>query len=82
MPAFYQITFLHEARVEEFGGSRGNYYEMNDGSHIDVETVPVWCNRCRAITDGERVEPLAEIDKQLADLHDPNSKLFRFLQVL
>lgn len=81
MPALYEIRYLPEATTKEFGGSRGNYYEFEDGSHIDVRSEPVWCRQCGDYTDGESIEPLKEIDRQLADLADPRSELYRFTQV-
>src|SRR3954464_3841456 len=80
MPGFYEIRWLPDGRTEKFAGSRGNYYEFEDNSHLDMETTPVWCRRCGNVTHGEQIEPQAEIDKKLADLHDPNSELYRFTQ--
>jgi hypothetical protein len=79
MPAVYEIRFLPEGRVAHFVGSRGNYYEFPDGSHLDVQTTPVWCRRCGRVTNGEQIESLEEIDRQLADLRDPRSELYRLL---
>ena len=75
MPGTYEITFLPEGRVEEFFGSAGLYYEFADGSRLRLETTPVWCRRCGGITEGERVESLEQLDKDLADLQDPTSFL-------
>jgi hypothetical protein len=80
MPAFYEIRYLLQGTTEEFPGSRGNYYELEDGSHIDVRSRPVWCRRCGDFTDGESIESLDEIDRQLADLVDPRSELYRLAQ--
>ena len=80
MPGMYEIKYLPEGRVERFFGSRGNYYEFEDGSRLDVHTIPAWCRRCAGMTHGENVETLEEIDRQLADLHDPDSQLYRFTQ--
>src|SRR5689334_12324091 len=77
VPGFYEITFLPEGRVEQFAGSRGNYYEFEDGCHLDVETRPVWCRRCGRVTHGEAIASLVELDRQLADLDDPASELYR-----
>ena len=79
MPAFYQITFLPQGRVVEFAGCRGNYYEFDDGSHLDLHTTPAWCHPCGKITHGEELETLEDIDRQLADLRNPRSDLYRFL---
>ena len=66
MPASYEITFLPECRVVEFDPSRGNYYELDDGSRLDMRITPVWCRRCGGVSEGEEVEPLLKIDKRLA----------------
>ncbi|HEV2296784.1 MAG TPA: hypothetical protein VGR35_23280 [Tepidisphaeraceae bacterium] len=80
MPGFYEIRWLPDGPTERFAGSRGNYYEFEDGSHLDMDTTPAWCRHCGKVTHGEEIEPLAEIDKKLADLHDPDSELYRFTQ--
>lgn len=77
MPAMYEFRFLPEGRVQRFAGSRGNYYEFPDGSRIDVQTTPAWCRRCGKLSDGESIESLEQIDRELADLHDPCSELHR-----
>ena len=77
MPGVYEIRFLPSGRTREFYGSRGDYYEFEDGSHIDVSSGPVWCYRCHDFTDGESIESLETIDQQLADLQDPRSELYR-----
>jgi hypothetical protein len=77
MPAVYEIRFLPDGRVQRVAGSRGNYYEFPDGSRIDMQTTPAWCRRCRELTEGESIESLKEIDRQLADLDDPSSTLYR-----
>jgi hypothetical protein len=79
MPGMYEITFLPEGKKERYFGSRGHYYEFDDGGHLDVDTVPVWCRRCDKFRGGERIESLEEIDKKLADLDDPKSDLYRFV---
>jgi hypothetical protein len=79
MPAVYDIKFLPSGEVRKFYGSRGDFYELEDGSHLDVRSGPVWCRRCRGFTDGESIESLAEIDGQIADLEDPESELFRVI---
>src|SRR3954451_5521699 len=79
MPAVYEIKFLPSERVEFFAGSRGNYYEFEDGARLDMHTTAVWCRRCIKITHGEQIETLAEIDQQFADLRNPRSELYRFL---
>jgi hypothetical protein len=80
MPALYEIRYLPGGSTEEHCGSRGNYYEFDDGSRIELWSRPVWCRRCGHYTDGESIESLDEIDRHLADLEDPQSDLFRFTQ--
>ncbi len=80
MPAVYQIRFLPGGETREVCGSRGDYYELRDGSQIGVRSSPVWCRRCNDFTHGEAIEALEEIDQQIADLRDPTSELFRFYQ--
>ena len=80
MPGLYEIRWLPDGRTERFAGSRGNYYEFEDGSHLNMETTPVWCRQCGEVTHGEEIESLSEIDKKLADLHNPDSELFQFTQ--
>jgi hypothetical protein len=70
MPAMYEIKFLPEGKVLNFAGSRGNYYELADGNHIDVHTEPVWCRQCGKITHGEEIESQEEIDRTLAHLQE------------
>jgi hypothetical protein len=80
MPAVYQIRFLPGGETQEFYGSRGDHYELADGTHIDLRSSPVWCRQCNEFTDGESIEALEEIDRQIADLRDPTSELFRLYQ--
>jgi hypothetical protein len=80
MPAVYEIKFLPSGEVREFYGSRGDYYELEDGSHINVLSGPVWCHRCNDFTDGEYVGSLEEIDQHLEELRDPLSKWSRGLR--
>jgi hypothetical protein len=80
MPALYEIRCLPKGTTDEFAGSRGNYYEFEDGSRIDVRSEPVWCRRCGNYTHGESIESLDEIDRQLADLEDPHSELYRMTE--
>lgn len=77
MPAYYEITFLPRGRVWGFAGSCGNYYEFADGSHLGLHTEPVWCPRCGKVTHGESIPSVEQLDKKLADFHDPTSILYR-----
>jgi hypothetical protein len=78
MSALYKIRFLPEGREIERCGSRGNWYELEDGSRLKVQTTPIWCRRCNGITEGEQVESLGEIDQRLAGLRDPTSERYVF----
>jgi hypothetical protein len=77
VPGLYAITFLPGGPAREFAGMRGNYYEVPDGTRVDLRAEPVWCNRCGDVTHGEEIEPLADLDKQIADLSDPSSDGYR-----
>ena len=78
MPPVYEITFFPSGDVCEFFGSRGDYYELEDGSHLDVWSKLVWCRRCGDFTEGESIEALEEIDRHLDELGDPTSELYHF----
>lgn len=80
MPPIYEIKFLPSGQTRAFHGSRGNSYELEDGTRLDVRSGPVWCRRCADFTDGESIESLDEIDRQIADLRDPTSELYQFFQ--
>jgi hypothetical protein len=80
MPSVYEIKFKSSGETREHVGSRGDYYDLGDGSHLNVSSRPVWCHLCDSFTDGESIEGLEEIDRQIADLRDPTSELFRFYQ--
>ncbi|HUE70118.1 MAG TPA: hypothetical protein VMP01_04445 [Pirellulaceae bacterium] len=73
----YEIRWLPDGPIEAFAGSRGNYYELSASEHLDLDSVPVWCNRCATITHGEHLSTLDEIDDQIRDLNDPTSAAYR-----
>jgi hypothetical protein len=77
---FYEIKFLPEGTTREYYASRGNRYRFEDGAFLDMLTTPVWCRRCQELHDGEYIEPLSEIDQQLADLRNQNSHLYQWTQ--
>src|SRR5947207_1283413 len=77
MPGIYKIRWLPDGQTENFAGSRGNYYEFSETDRLDLHSSPVWCHRCSKITHGEDLSTLENIDKQIRDLHDPSSKLYR-----
>ena len=76
MPACYEIRYA-DGRVEETFGIRGLHYEFPDGETLDVHTEIGWCFSCNTFTDIERLEAIEEIDQQIADMHDPDSVLYR-----
>jgi hypothetical protein len=78
MPAVYQIRFLFGGETQELCGSRGNYYELPNSTHITLSSSPVWCRLCNEFTEGESIEAIEAIDQQIADLWDPTSELFQF----
>jgi hypothetical protein len=77
VPAAYEIKFRPCGRVDRFFGSRGDYYELEDGGRIDVRTRPVWCRGCGAFTHGEQIEPLNEIDEEVARLTARRAEIIR-----
>ena len=80
MPAFY-IRFLPEGRIETFAGSRGNYYELEDGAHVDLLSEPVWCHCCGKISHGEQLQTLRQIDGELAKTERLAAEIRRDLHV-
>jgi hypothetical protein len=80
VPSFYAIRFEPEGRTEDFHETRGSYYLFPDGTRVELEAAPVWCRRCDAVREGERVEPIASIDQLIADLQDPTSLMYQFAQ--
>lgn len=77
MPGLYEIRYQPEGRVEQFAGSRGNFYEFSDGSRIDLVSVPAWCRQCGDIRHGEQTESVEAIDEELAELLDPTTWAFQ-----
>lgn len=79
MPVAYEIEYQPANRVEQFVAAAGLYYQLGDGSRLEVETTPAWCRRCRRLVDGEKIEPLAEIEREYAALGDPLSTAYRMI---
>jgi len=77
MPAVYEVRWLPDGPTEEYFGSRGNYYELSESDHIDVHAGLVWCHCCNAITEGEELSTVDEIERQISDLHDPTTELYQ-----
>jgi hypothetical protein len=77
MPSVYQIKFLPGGESRKFYGSEGDSYVLEDDNRIDVLSLPVWCHLCHDFSEGEMIEGLEEIDRQPADLRDPESELYR-----
>lgn len=78
MPSSYEIEFLPEGRTVKLYGSAGLHYLWPDVTRVRMYTVPVWCLRCDGLHEGERVEPLAEIAKDMAELQDPNCPAYHW----
>lgn len=77
MPSIYEVKFFPEGRVANFAGSHRNVYALARGISLSMEITPVWCQGCRGMSNGERIDSLEEIDRMLADLSDPDSKVCR-----
>jgi hypothetical protein len=77
MPASYEIRRLPDGPIEEFFGSRGNYYEFSESDRLDLHSVPVWCACCAEFTEGEDLSTVEEIDQKIRALNDPASELYR-----
>ena len=80
MPSFYTISFEPGGQTEDFHATRGSYYLWPDGTRLDLNAAPVWCRRCDAVREGEVVESTAVLDKLIADLQDPTSLMYQFVQ--
>jgi hypothetical protein len=78
MPGFYDVKYTDGSPDAEYAGMLGNYYELPDGSHVDLSSCPCWCVNCNTVTDGEWIETPQELEKHLNDLHDPNSEFYQF----
>ena len=68
MPLFYRLTFLPEGRTEDFYEPCGTYYRLDDDNKIELQSQPVWCERCGTVTHGETIESVEQIDKKIANL--------------
>jgi len=77
MPGTYKITYLQTGCIEQFCLTRGIYYELEDGSTLDVDTHIVWCGSCRRFTDGEWIRTPDELRRQILELRDPQSLAYK-----
>jgi hypothetical protein len=68
MPAKYEIAFLPNGPKLKFSGTRGNYYEFQDGRRLELHTDPVWCRNCKKVTHGEVIDSIEKIDDRIANL--------------
>ena len=73
MPALYEITLLPEGKVHDFCGTRGNYYQLPDGSKLNVYGSPVWCRQCQAFSEAEWLQSIPELEQAVANYSDVNS---------
>jgi hypothetical protein len=80
MPATYTLTYLSTGHTVETWLLRGVYYELADGSAIDVTTRIAWCRKCREFTDGELIESPDEIRQQIKALRTPESAAYKFAE--
>jgi hypothetical protein len=80
MPATYTIKYLQSGHNEEIWLTRGIYYELADGSTLDVHTLLVWCATCRQFTDGEWIESPSQIRQQIAELNDCKSEAYQITE--
>ncbi len=82
MPGMYEITLLPEKEVHCFYGTRGNYYQLPDGSKLDVHGNPVWCRQCQTFSEVEWLQSVPELEQAIADYSDVSSaKSQRILQL-
>ena len=56
--AAFRIRLLPEDRAVELRLSRGNWYELEDGSRLPVATRPAWCAHCQRFVEAEYLPPL------------------------
>ncbi len=82
MPGMYEITLLPKKEVHRFYGTRGNYYQLPDGSKLDVHGSLVWCRQCQAFLEAEWLQSVPEIEQAVVAYSDVNSaESQRVLQV-
>ena len=51
--AAFRIRLLPEDRALVLRLSRGNWYELEDGSRLPVATRPAWCPHCAEFVEAE-----------------------------
>jgi len=73
MPGMYEITLLPEKEVHRFCGTRGNYYQLPDGSKLNVHGKPAWCRQCQAFLEAEWIQSVPELEKAITDYSDIDS---------
>lgn len=78
MPGYYKVKYSNGSADSEYAGMRGNYYELPDGSHVEVTSCPCWCLNCGTVTDGEWIETIEELEQHLVDLNNSNSGAYQF----
>jgi hypothetical protein len=70
MPAYFQIQWLPEDRIQDFCAWGGLYYVMADGQTTLLLTQPVWCRNCMRITQGELLGPASDWDQKIVELQN------------
>src|SRR4051812_20291860 len=76
MAAYYEVRFLPAGAVRQAAGSERNFYALEDGSRVNVRTTPVWCRHCGDFRDGEQIETLEGLDREIRQLSDPSTPVF------
>jgi hypothetical protein len=72
MPATYQIRFSDSSNQIEWFGSRGFYYEFEDGATIGLHPTIAWCCQCEAFIDAEWIPSLEHVEEELRKRSDPD----------
>lgn len=55
--AAFTIRLLPDNEAQVLRLTRGNWYELEDGSRLPVATQPAWCPRCAAFVEAEFLPP-------------------------
>lgn len=77
MAALNLIRWLPNGPDEDFAGSNEDYYVLGESDVLALKAVPVWCHQCGRIELGEDVSSLERIDRDIRDLHDSCSDLYK-----
>src|SRR5688572_8099912 len=47
---------------------RRRIYILNNGSQLDIDSQPAWCYCCKRFVEAEKIDSVAELDRQIAEL--------------